>query len=239
LENALYQRELVATERMVALGTFASMVAHDFRGPMTVIRGYAETLLDPSVPRSEVTERAARILSSIDRLEGMTQATLDFVRGDALVTRRRVELQSFLDELCVGIEQEYPGLCVVPDFDLPEAIEVAVDPDKIRRAVGNIASNARDAMNGSGCLHVTAGIEGNHLVLGLADEGPGVADAVRERVFEPFATHGKKRGTGLGLAVTRRFVEEHGGVVTLLPRGEEGRGARFRIELPFLRSGGK
>jgi signal transduction histidine kinase len=70
-------------------------------------------------------------------------------------------------------------------------------------------------------------------VLVLADEGPGVAPEIRDRVFEPFVTLGKKRGTGLGLAVARRFVEDHGGRLELLPAASGSRGARFRLELPL------
>ena len=70
---------------------------------------------------------------------------------------------------------------------------------------------------------------GPRLVLTLADEGPGVPPEIRDRLFEPFVTRGKKGGTGLGLAVARRFVEDHGGTLELLP---EGPGARFRIAMP-------
>ena len=71
-------------------------------------------------------------------------------------------------------------------------------------------------------------------MLVLADEGPGVSPEIRERVFEPFVTLGKKRGTGLGLAVARRFVEDHGGSLELLPpQAPPARGARFRLALPF------
>ena len=71
-------------------------------------------------------------------------------------------------------------------------------------------------------------------MLVLADEGPGVSPEIRERVFEPFVTLGKKRGTGLGLAVARRFVEDHGGSVELLDSPAlPDRGARFRLALPL------
>ena len=93
LENSFYLKELVATERVAALGTMASMLAHDFRGPMTVIRGYAETLLDPSVPPDEVRARAALIVSNVDRLERMTAETLDFARGGGRLSRRPVLLE--------------------------------------------------------------------------------------------------------------------------------------------------
>jgi len=103
-------------------------------------------------------------------------------------------------------------------------------------------------MKGAGRLHAQAVIEDDRrappshsdtdgvpwLVLTLTDEGPGVPPSIRDTVFEPFVTAGKKGGTGLGLAVTRRFVEDQGGTVELLPRGPaDAPGASFRIRLPL------
>src|SRR5207247_2417939 len=87
LENLLYQKELIATERMAALGTMAGMLAHDFRGPMTVIRGYAETLLEPGLGAEEVRLRADLIVQSVDRLERLTTEALDFARGGGTLAR--------------------------------------------------------------------------------------------------------------------------------------------------------
>lgn len=240
-ENHLYQKELIASERMAALGTMAGMLAHDFRGPMTVIRGYAETLLERGLPAEEVRARAEMIVQNIDRLERMTGETLDFARGGGRLALRRVVLSIFLQELAAGLMAELPGLTVVRDFQVPPPATAALDVDKLRRAVSNIAANARDAMGGQGRLHMTASLEKpgddgreERLVLTLADEGPGVAEAVSGRLFQPFATHGKRRGTGLGLAVSRRFVEDHGGTLELLPPlPPPAGGARFRIALPL------
>jgi signal transduction histidine kinase len=220
------------------------MLAHDFRGPMTVIRGYAETLLEPGLSSAEVRERAGLIVQSVDRLERMTTETLDFVRGGGTLARRSVDLAGFLRDLAEGLAQELPGLAVVADFDLPADTRAAIDGDKLRRALGNMAANARDAMRGQGRFHVSARLEpaleaGQPPWLGLvvADEGPGVAAEIRDRVFQPFATLGKKRGTGLGLAVARRFVEDHGGTIELLPDAP-GHGARFRIRIPLAPTAG-
>jgi signal transduction histidine kinase len=232
-ENHLYQREVIASERMAALGTMAGMLAHDFRGPMTVIRGYAETLLEGSLPPAEVQERADLIIKMVDRLERMTAETLDFARESHRLVRRNVNLASMLHELAEGIPLELPGLEVDTDIRLPPGIQASLDVDKLRRAVGNIAANARDAMKGSGRLHIRAEVRDGVLFLTIVDEGPGVPEGIRERLFEPFVTQGKKGGTGLGLAVARRFVEDHGGTVELLP---EGPGARFRILLPLAPS---
>jgi hypothetical protein len=215
---------LIVSERMAALGTMAGMLAHDFRGPMTVIRGYAETLVETGLPAAEVAARAALIVQSVDRLERMTAETLDFARGSGRLARRQVALPALLNELAEGLAAELPGLEVTREFRVPPGASAALDVDKLRRAVGNIAANALDAMGGKGRLHLRAALEpgagnegGSRLVLTLADEGPGVAEEVRERVFQPFATFGKKKGTGLGLAVSRRFVEDHGGSLELLP----------------------
>ena len=229
LENHLYQRELIATERMAALGTMAGMLAHDFRGPMTVIRGYAEAFLAGDVRADELKSRAQVIVRMIDRLERMTSETLDFAKGGGRVARRGVTLTSFLDDLASGIAQELPGLDVVRDFGVPETAAL-LDVDKLRRAVGNVAANARDAMGGRGRFHMGARLSDGCLVLTLGDEGPGVPPALRDTLFEPFVTQGKKGGTGLGLAVARRFVEDHDGVLELLP---EGPGARFKMTLPL------
>ena len=243
LENHLYQKELIASERVAALGTMAGMLAHDFRGPMTVIRGYAETLLEDGLPAREVRERARLIVDSVDRLERMTGETLDFVRGSTKLVRRTVVLTTLLKELAAGVSEELPGLDVTTEADLPGGASAALDVDKLRRAISNIAANASDAMGGRGRLALHArledappGGEGGErwLALLIADEGPGVADAIRDKLFQPFATFGKKKGTGLGLAVSRRFVEDHGGTLELLPNPKPPEhGARFRIALPM------
>ena len=242
-ENLAYQKELIASERLAALGTMAGMLVHDFRGPMTVIRGWAETLVAGDVPPAEAAERARAIVDAVDRLERMTGETLDFARGAEKLVLRAVPLGLLVAELAAGVEQELPGLTVERDFELPGGRRGAIDVDKLRRAVSNIAANARDAMGGRGRLHLRARIETlagpdgprEHLVLVIADEGPGVPEAIRDSVFEPFVTQGKKRGTGLGLAVARRFVEDHGGRLELLPNSESGAsGARFRLALPLV-----
>ena len=242
LENHSYQKELIASERLAALGTMAGMLAHDFRGPMTVIRGYAETLLDPGVPAQEVAARAALIVEATDRLARMTNETLDFARGAERLVLRPVSLGIFLAELAAGVEEELPGLLVARDFDIDPTRRLPLDVDKLRRAVSNIAANARDAMGGRGTLALRVRVEprdaaappADHLVLELSDAGPGVPPEIRERVFEPFVTLGKKRGTGLGLAVARRFVEDHGGGLELLPAPEPpAHGACFRLSVPI------
>jgi signal transduction histidine kinase len=235
LENHLYLAELVASERVAALGTMASMLAHDFRGPLTVIRGYAELLAEGGSGPDQVRERAGLIVQMIDRLDRMTGETLDFARGAGRLARRPLAIMEFVEDLARGLERELPGLQVATTAAVPADARADLDADKVRRAIGNIAANARDAMGGRGRLNLHATLAPaepageDRLVIELADEGPGVPPDIRDRLFDPFVTRGKKGGTGLGLAVALRFVEEHGGTVELLA---EGPGARFRVTLP-------
>jgi signal transduction histidine kinase len=244
LENHLYQKELISSERMAALGAMAGMLAHDFRNPMTVVRGHAEMLLDDSVRPESVREQAELIIRMVDRLDRMTGEILDFARAGGRVVRRSLALQRFLGELAEEIERELPGLSIVRDLAVPEGATGALDEDKIRRAVGNLASNARDVMGGRGRIHLSARLlpataddASERLLLEVADEGPGVPPEIRATLFEPFVTARKKGGTGLGLAVARRFVEDHGGTVELVvaasppPNGPSG--ARFRLVVPL------
>ena len=243
LENHLYQRELISSERMAALGAMAGMLAHDFRNPMTVVRGHAEMLLEDGLSLETVRAQAETIVRMVDRLDRMTDEILDFARAGGRVVRRRLPLRRFFGELADDLEKELPGVSIVRTLDLPEEAAGAFDEDKIRRAVGNLTSNARDVMGGRGVVHLAVRLapaveDGGpeRLLIEVADEGPGVPPEIRATLFEPFVTARKKGGTGLGLAVARRFVEDHGGTIELVADPPPGgpTGARFRLVLPLV-----
>jgi len=243
LENHLYQRELISSERMAALGAMAGMLAHDFRNPMTVVRGHAEMLLEDGLRLETVRSQAELIVRMVDRLDRMTAEILDFARAGGRVVRRRLPLRQFFGDLADDLEKELPGVSIVRTLDLPEEAAGALDEDKIRRAIGNLTSNARDVMGGRGVVHLAVRLAPpaeagapERLLIEVADEGPGVPPEIRATLFEPFVTARKKGGTGLGLAVARRFVEDHGGTIELVADPPAGgpTGARFRLLLPLV-----
>ena len=128
----------------------------------------------------------------------------------------------------------------------------SLDEDKIRRAIGNLTANARDVMGGRGVVHLAVRVlpatanqpvggrsadeAPERLLIEVADEGPGVPPEIRATLFEPFVTARKKGGTGLGLAVARRFVEDHGGTIELVASPPSGgpTGAWFRLIVPLV-----
>jgi signal transduction histidine kinase len=114
--------------------------------------------------------------------------------------------------------------------ELGYAGSVSVDQDRILRAMLNIASNALDAMEPGGTFAVRSRGRNGLVEIDLSDTGRGIPAELQPRIYEPFFTHGKPRGIGLGMSITRKIVEEHGGRILL--ESEVGRGTTFTLCLP-------
>jgi signal transduction histidine kinase len=104
------------------------------------------------------------------------------------------------------------------------------DENKMKRAILNLARNALDAMPDDGRFTLSVDREGDEVVFRATDTGPGIPDAIADKLFESFVSAGKKNGTGLGLAIVKKIVEEHGGAVTF--KTKAGRGTTFEVRIP-------
>jgi two-component system, NtrC family, sensor histidine kinase HydH len=119
-------------------------------------------------------------------------------------------------------------------LDLPERIEMTVVRTPVERVFINLVTNALEAMSGGGMIRIAARKAGDCALIEVEDSGPGIAPEIYGRLFDPFVTAGKKDGLGLGLALSRRTVRDHGGDMWIEPAG----GARFVIRMPLTRSVG-
>lgn len=204
-------------------------LAHDFGNFVAAIQASAETLT--LSPTSDVAEEAGLILASCARANALVQKLLLVGgRGPAAVPSR-TSLRREVTEAGPYLAR-VAGTGVVVAFEVSEdPLEVWVDPLQLHQALLNLVANARDALAGSGHVIVGARQEGAGALLWVEDDGPGIPDGIRDRLFEPFATtKASGRGTGLGLASVRAVVEGVGGTVRAV---SPGRGARF--ELRFAR----
>jgi len=171
------------------------------------------------------------IVSLARRLINTTQEILDYVRGGQLSLHRvPCSLSEFLDEVLAVMEVDFAdqGIEVVQVYEYTGT--VVMDADRIAQVGYNIAANARDAMPHGGTFTVTTRQVGARIEVAFADTGPGVPKELENRIFEPFFTQGKRKGAGLGLAIARRIVEEHGGELRL--ERSKDRGATFVVSLP-------
>ena len=234
--DAARQKELEA-ERLRAFREVARRVAHEIKNPLTAMRiavdqlqrdrtGLAAAVSDEMASGRGRTEMSVEVLSAeTDRLERLAREFADFGRLPE-GPQSEVDVVELLQEL---------GRTAVP-----EGVQVSVEAnggrrtvqgyyDPLRRALSNLLRNAAEAMGGRGAIEVRVTGDGRGMAITIADHGPGIPRALRQRVIEPYFTT-KHDGTGLGLALVRQTLEAHGGTITA---GETpGGGATFSIVFP-------
>ena len=209
--------------RLAHLGEMSAVLAHEIKNPLASLKGNAQLLaqmLAKSQPEGDKQRsKAERVVDEAVRLEELPNGLLDFVRTGA-IRREAVDPAALVREAATSV----PGDVSVETARAPASWPL--DAGRIREVVVNLVDNAVAA---GAPVVATVRVDAKRLVIEVTDHGPGVPEADRERIFEPFHT-GKTQGTGLGLAVARRVVEAHGGTLSVLsaPSG----GALFRAEIP-------
>jgi signal transduction histidine kinase len=230
VEYARMAQELVRSERLSAVGRMAGSIVHDLKSPMATVRLYAESL---RARAHDAEERglAEEIIAQVDRFRDMAQQILDFVRGAGAPTFQELGNGEVLESFLHFVEKDLGRGGVRVVRDLRYTGPVRMDQERLRRAFHNIFGNARDAMPRGGTLRVATARRGGTLCIEFADTGVGMTDEVRRRAGEPFFTHGKRQGTGLGLAMVRKTVDEHHGTVEI--ESAPGAGTTVRLLLPL------
>jgi signal transduction histidine kinase len=225
------QDELIRAERLSVVGSMASGIIHDLKSPMTTIKGYAAILGREDLDTSQRQHFSKIITQSVDTFVEMTQEILDYARGGGPIEQEEVQVGDFVEDLCAFIEHDFSdkGLTIQRDLDYTGPLRM--DETKIRRALYNIAVNARDAMEAGGTLLIATHSKNGTVEFCLSDTGPGIPLEIQDSLFEPFITFGKATGTGLGLAIAKKAAEDHGGSIAV--ESIPGKGATFIITLPI------
>jgi two-component system, OmpR family, sensor kinase len=215
---------------------FVSDASHELRSPLTAIRGQIEVLArDPDPDAATVRRVEAATLGELGRVERLVEEMLALARLDEGVgpARREVDAAAFLREAVAAA----PGDGAAGEL---AAGRIDVDPDMIARVVRNLVENARRHAGTDGVVAVSSTAVGARVRIDVDDDGPGIATAERERIFDRFHRSDEARdrasgGAGLGLAITRSIVAAHGGSIWAeeSPLG----GARISFELPGFRTG--
>jgi signal transduction histidine kinase len=226
------QDELIRAERLSLVGRMAASIIHDLTNPMTTIKGYATMLGRENLAPSSRQRFSQTITRSVDTFVEMTQEILDYAKGGGPLQLVEVQVGEFVWDLCSFIEHDFRERGIEIRRELDYTGVLVVDETKIRRALYNIATNARDAMESGGILTIKTSVSNGSLEFRLSDTGTGIPDEIRDDLFEPFVTYGKATGTGLGLAIAKKAAEDHGGSITV--ESSQGQGATFTLRLPFV-----
>ncbi|MCA9524564.1 MAG: hypothetical protein KC609_26540 [Myxococcales bacterium] len=228
-EKKAIQRSLERTARLAALGELSAGLAHEIRNPLASIKGAAEILADDFGSEHPKRNLAEILVREADRLNAVLQRFLSFARPDR-AELRATDVGALVAEV-VGLVQkqaEQHNVTLSARIDA-EIRPIEADADQLRQLALNLVLNGVQAVDDGGHVWVRLYESDERLALEVSDDGPGIPEADRDRVFDPFVT-GKDEGTGLGLAISLLIVEAHGGYVEIGER--EPTGARVQVYLP-------
>jgi signal transduction histidine kinase len=221
--------DLIRQERIATIGRLSSSIVHDLRNPLAAIYGGAEILVDSDLPPDQVKRLANNIYGASRRIQELLKDLLDVSRG-----RTRAPELARLREMAAAASDTLVEAArasgVRVEISIPPELEVPVDRGRMERTFVNLIGNAIEAMPEGGEVRVSAARVNGSALVEVADTGPGIAAGIRDRLFQPFVTSGKRNGLGLGLALSRQAILDHGG--DLWVESSPGTGARFRFRLP-------
>ena len=187
-------------------------------------------LVDDDLSPAQVKRLAANIYRASRRIQELLQELADTTRGRPHA-REVCGLREVIEAAFESVAGAASRQKVEVRIDVPDRVELPLDRSPVERVFQNLLGNAIEAMPGGGSLQVTAERNGSEVRIAVEDTGPGIPDAVAPELFKPFVSAGKKNGMGLGLALSRQTILDHGGDLWVEPG--TGGGARFVLRLPL------
>jgi len=239
-EKRRLQEQLLQSEKMSAIGQLIAGVAHDLNNPLASVVGFSDLLGEAADVPPRLAEPLAVIRQEAERASAIVRNLLSFARrqeGERQLQSIRPILESTHQLLKNQLLAARIELTLTFEPGLPE---VEVHANQIKQVFVNIINNAAQAIASTrargrgGRIEIATKCEPDGLSVNISDNGPGIPEAVAQRVFEPFfSTKSEGEGTGLGLSISLGIVKEHGGNISVNPGGAgSGRGATFTVELP-------
>ena len=225
-------RELLDAERLATIGRMASSISHDLRHSLAAVMANAEFLCESNLTPGQREDLYAEIRIAVDQMTDLIESLLEF-------SRTRESLHPSYGDIRSAVDRAVQGVKAHPEF---QRIRIRIsgegstegwfDFKKLERAFLNLLLNACEVVPaGSGKIDIGLRRKGESLEIRIEDNGPGIAEAVRDRLFEPFVSHGKENGTGMGLTVVQKILQDHGGDVAVEQTSASG--TTFRINIPL------
>ena len=225
-------RELLDAERLATIGRMASSISHDLRHSLAAVVANAEFLCESNLTPSQREDLYAEIRIAVNQMTELIDSLLEF-------SRTRESLRPSYGDVRSAVDRAVQGVKAHPEF---QRIRIRISGDgstegwfdfkKVERALLNLLLNACEAVPAeSGKIDIELRRTGESLEIRIEDNGPGIAEAVRDRLFEPFVSHGKENGTGMGLTVVQKILQDHGGDVSVEQTSSSG--TTFRVNIPL------
>jgi signal transduction histidine kinase len=226
------QRELLDAERLATIGRMASSISHDLRHSLAAVMANAEFLCESNLTPGQREDLYAEIRIAVNQMTELIESLLEF-------SRTRESLRPSYGDVRSAVDRAVQGMKAHPEF---QRIRIRISSEgstegwfdfrKLERALLNLLLNACEVVPPeSGKIDISLKRQGESLEIRIEDNGPGIAEAVRDRLFEPFVSHGKENGTGMGLTVVQKILQDHGGEVQVEQTSASG--TTFRANLPL------
>ena len=232
LENAELIEQLLRTDRLTSLGKMAGFILQDIKKPIITIKHFAEHIKKKQVP-PDIKQVLEMQIEQANAVVNLVQTTLSYSEGKSILQSQVQSLNQVLDTVLLMLAEYVESQKVKLFKKYDKDVLVSVDKNEFYQACYQITKNACEAMPNGGNLYFSTQIVDDGVQISIRDTGLGIPDSIKERIFEPFMSHGKKQGTGLGLSITEKIIKDHRGTVSV--ESNLGEGTTFFILLPIAR----
>ncbi len=226
------RQQLIESERLATIGRMASSISHDLRHSLSSIVANGEFLCESKLTGTQREELYSEILTAVTQMTDMIESLLEFSRTRESLRPSFGNLQKTLQYSVqvIRTHPEYQGIHI--DLQCEGNSEGWFDARKMERVFHNLLLNACEAVpKKDGRIELLLRQIDEHVELRVSDNGPGIAPEIRDQLFQPFVSYGKENGTGMGLTVVHKIVQDHGGDVIV--ESSSASGAVFQLILPL------
>ncbi len=211
------RQDLVRSEQLAQVGVLAAGIAHEVGNPLGIAAGYVEMLAAEDLAKEDRERYVRRVDRALSRIQSILRNLLDFSRREADDGPSRCSVERCYESVAelVRPQRRFDRVQLIEEIDtaLPE---VGIPQARLEQVLLNLLMNAADAVGPGGLVKFTAALEGSQISLRVIDDGPGIPEPLRGRIFEPFVTSKERGGgTGLGLFVCRHIITAYGGEITV------------------------
>lgn len=224
------REELIRSERITAIGRLATSIVHDLRNPLAAIYAGAEMLAEPGLSEQQIQRIGRNMYRASQHIQELLQDLLEIGRGRS-GEKRLCDLRALVSRVLESLAPTAEAQSTQVVVQVPEGLAITIDEHRIGRVLANLVANALQAMGEGGTVTVAARAEGESVLVEVRDTGPGIAAEIRDRLFQPFATSRKGSGLGLGLALARQAILDHGGEIWAASTPGQGACFSFRLAL--------
>lgn len=230
IQTEQQQIERIKNERLYTMGSLASGIIHDFKNPISSISLCVEAIMKGFDRGKKRDYYLHKIEDQVDRMLNMTQDFLDFAQGQKSLKLQEIEFTETLKDQIEFHRQRADKKQIGLYYSLPDPFYITMDIHKFRRVLDNIITNAFEVLKPGQSIKVDISRSESGVEMRISDDGPGISPDIMPKIFDPFFTSGKSKGSGLGLSISKKIVEDHGGSLTV--QSKLGEGCTFTISLP-------